>query len=112
MRRLNLQRFTLALVSTLALIAAGVGVFMALHDGKTLDAVAVGLLTLLVRELGGGKAMAFSWFFDGSADKPPPAPGTATTTSTAIVDTTAPTGKPDDPVTVTEVPPTSPKGTP
>lgn len=81
---LNTQRFLLAIASVGGLIAAGVGVFLALSWGKELTAVAVGLLTLLVREIGGGKASAFSWFFDGSADKPPPAPGTAMTTASLL----------------------------
>lgn len=113
MKKLNLQRFALALGSLAGLIAAGVGIFLALSWGKELTAVAVGLLTLLIREIGGGKAMAFSWFFDGSADKPPPEPGTSTTTASARVETVkpnaltgaAPAGTPGDPVAVTEVSP-------
>lgn len=86
MRRLNVQRFTLATLCTLGLIAAGVGVVM---YANSLSAVGVGLLTLVIREIGGGKASAYSWFFDGSADKPPPDPNTAPLT-TGIKFTPAP----------------------
>lgn len=86
MRRLNLQRFVLALASIAGLIAAGVGVFLLLSWGKELTAVAVGLLTLLIREIGGGKAAAFGWFFDGSADKSNPAPGTSSISTTVVDD--------------------------
>lgn len=122
-RTLNWQRFWLALISMAGLIAAGVGIFLVLGWKVTLDAVSVGLLTLLIRELGGGKASAFAWFFDGSADKPPPEPGTSTTTTAAVVAPvkpvpskstlgTAPAGTVDDPVAVHEVSPTAVKGTP
>lgn len=113
MQKLNTQRFILALSSVAGLLAAGVGIFLAMSWGKELTAVAVGLLTLLIREIGGGKAMAFSWFFDGAADKPPPEPGTSTTTASAVVEPVkasaiagaTPTGKPDDPIATKEVPP-------
>lgn len=84
MKRLNWQRFFLALFCTLGLIAAGVGVFL---YASNLSAVAVGLITLVIRELGGGKAAAFSWFFDGSADKPPPPTPAPLTTGIKVTPT-------------------------
>jgi hypothetical protein len=82
MRRLNWQRFCLAFACTLGLIAAGVGIFIYANN---LSAVAVGLATLVIREIGGGKATAFGWFFDGAADSPPDK-----TTTVSVPDPTKP----------------------
>jgi hypothetical protein len=77
MRRLNWFRFTLALVCTLGLVATGVLAFMM---GSSLTSVQVGLLTLVIAQLGSGKGVAFGWFYDGAADSPPAS--TTTTIST------------------------------
>lgn len=68
MRKLITDRFVLAMACTLGLIAAGI---LTYFYGATLSGVQIGLLTLIISKLTSSMSTAYSWFFDGSADKPP-----------------------------------------
>jgi hypothetical protein len=64
------DRFVLAMVALLGLIAAG---GLAFFYGKDLNAVQVSLISVIVTGIITKNGVSFSWFFDGVPDKPTPA---------------------------------------
>jgi hypothetical protein len=74
-RDIDRARDRLAMVALLGLIAAG---GLAFFFGKDLNAIQVGLLTLIVTGLSGKSHAAFSWFFDGVPEDDPPTDASGT----------------------------------
>jgi hypothetical protein len=68
-RLVSWQRFVLALLCILGLLASG---GLAFFYASNLNGVQIGLLTLILSKLTSSLSSAYAWFFDGTADKPEP----------------------------------------